>query len=115
MDPDSRACVAYITAVLCGSSGSHVYDYSASKYKSISGNVDSSHISIFDYDRSCYVSGSPTSLFDYGNNAHIQLNMNGSQFSGYDYNTGNHFSGSVNGNSVSLYDYETSSYYNYSV
>ena len=56
-----------------------------------------------------------SSVYDYGNGAHIQLNMNGSQFSGYDYDSGNHYSGTVNGSSVSIYDYETSQHYSYSV
>ena len=77
MKSDSRACVAYIAAGLCGTNSSFVYDYSKAKYKNISGDIQSSNVSIYDYDRGCYISGSPTNLYDYGNNSHIQLNMNG--------------------------------------
>ena len=112
---NSRACVAYIAASLCGARGSSVYDYSQSKHISISGSSGPSRVNIYDYDRGCHVSGSPENLYDYGTGAHIQLTMNGSQFSGYDYHTGSHFSGNVNSNAVSIYDYQTSSHYNYSV
>ncbi len=115
MKSDSRACVAYIAAGLCGATSSYIYDYSKMTYRSINGNVDTNNINIFDYDRSCYVSGPPGNLYDYGNNAYINLSMSGPQFNGYDYHTGNHFNGNVNGRMISIYDYETSSYYNYSI
>jgi hypothetical protein len=115
MNANSRACIAYIAAGLCGSLGTSVYDYSQSKHINISGNVESNNVGIYDCDRGCHISGTPNSLYDYGNSAHIQLTMNGNQFSGYDYHTSSHFSGNVNGNSISIYDYETSSHYRYSV
>ncbi len=113
MTPGTRACVAYIAAGLNGSNSSSVFDYTESKYINISGAVNSSNVNIYDHDRGCHVTGSPSNLFDYGVSSHIQLNMNGTQFSGYDYHSGNHFSGNVNNKAVSIFDYETSSYYNY--
>ncbi len=115
MNSNSRACVAYIAANLCGANASSVYDYSRSKTISISGSVDSNNVHIYDYDRGCHVSGSPNNLYDYGNKRYITLTMHNSKFSGYDYHTRSHYSGRVNGNSVSIYDYETSSYYSYRV
>ena len=115
MKSNTRACIAYIAACLNGESSSHVYDHSRSKFINVSGNVSSANVNIYDYERGCYISGSPGSLYDYGNGAHIQLTVNGSQFTGYDYDSGNHFSGSVNGSSVNIYDYEKSAYFNYSV
>lgn len=115
MQSNSRACIAYIAANICGARSSSVYDYLQSKHINISGNVDTNNINIYDHDRGCHISGSPSNLYDYGNSAHIQLNMNGSQFSGYDYHTSNHFSGNVNGTSISIYDHETSTHYNYNV
>jgi hypothetical protein len=105
VNPNTRACVAYIVAGLSGARGSSVYDFSQSKHISISGSVDSSSVDIYDYERSCHVSGSPDNLYDYGNSAHIQLTVEGSQFNGYDYASSKHFSGNVNGNSISVYDY----------
>ena len=115
MNSNTRACIAYIVASLNGANGSSVYDYSQSKHIIISGNVDENSANIYDHDRGCHVSGTPSNIYDHGNSAHIQLNMNGPQFSGYDHHTGSHFSGNVNGNYVSIYDHETSSHYNYSI
>lgn len=115
MNDNPRACIAFVAAGLSGTKSSSVYDYSQSKHISISGTISDSRVNIYDYDRGCHLSGSPTNLYDYGNGAHIQLKMNGSQFSGYDYHTGNHFSGRVSGKSVSVYDYETSQHYSYNV
>ena len=114
MKAGTRASIAYIAAKLSGSNSSHVYDYSNSKFLNFSGSANSSSVNVYDFDRSCYITGSPTSLFDYGNSAHIQLSMNGNKFTGYDYDSGNHFSGTIRGNSINLYDYETSSFYDYS-
>jgi len=114
--PNTRACIAYVSSALInGRGGSAVYDYSKSKYISISGSVNQSQVSVYDYDRGCHFSGSPPSLYDYGRSAHVSLNINGNQFSGYDYGDSHHFSGTVNGNSVNLYDYGQSSYFSYSV
>jgi hypothetical protein len=54
-------------------------------------------------------------LYDYGNCAHVSLQINGNQFQGYDYDKQCHFSGSVSGNSVTLYDNGESRHFNYIV
>ncbi len=116
MTSNTRACIALIAASICNDQNySSIYDYTQSKHLNINGNADSNHVSIYDYDRGCYVQGSPESLYDYGNNAHIQLNINNQQFSGYDYHTSSNYSGNVNGTSVSIYDHDTSQHHNYSV
>lgn len=115
MNPNTRACIAYIVAGLSGTKGSYVYDRKQSKHMSISGSVGPNNENVYDYGRSCHISGPPNNLYDYGNSAHIQLSVNGSQFNGYDYASRKHFSGNTNGNSVSIYDYETLSHYSYSV
>lgn len=48
---NSRACVAYIIASLCGARGSSVYDYSQAKHISISGSSGPSSVNIYDHDR----------------------------------------------------------------
>lgn len=106
MHPNTRACVAYVaTKLISRVSSSPVYDYSESRYISISGDVSEAQVSIYDYERGCHFSGTPSSLFDYGRGAHVSLSINGSQFSGYDYGDKHHFSGSVNGSSVTIHDY----------
>ena len=111
-----RRAIAYIAGrVISGNPSSSIYDYGTSQYTSMSGSVDESHVSVYDYDKSCHISGSLSSLYHYGESQHVSLKLDGTKFSGYDYGTSSHFSGTVNGKSVSLYDYSCSSYFNYSI
>ncbi len=112
----TRASIAFIAGSLISNiRNSSIYDYSMSKHLNISGEISPSKINIYDYERKCYIGGNIPSLFDYGNNKHINLEINGNHFEGYDYDTQKHFSGEVVDNSISLYDYETSRYYSYSI
>ncbi|REE92654.1 hypothetical protein [Cupriavidus plantarum] len=116
MNKATRACIAYIAGrAISGGDTSHVYDYSQSRYAAFTGDIASGGVSVFDYERRCYCSGSLTQLYDYGNRAHIDLRIDGNRFSGYDYDSRKHFEGTVTGANVSIYDYETSAYYNYSL
>lgn len=112
---EQRAAIAAITTAICSHKtiGS-VYTYSQSKYISFSGSASNDNVSIFDHSRGIHITGSGTSLYDYGTSKHITLQINGNQFSGYDYKSGKHFSGTVSGSSVSIYDYETGRHSNYS-
>ena len=115
MNKNTRACVAYIAAGLSGlSKVTSLYDHAESKPLNVTGAVTVEKIEVYDFDRSCHVSGSLENLYDYGNSAHIQIAVNGDKYAGYDYASGFHFSGSVEAALVSLYDYETETYYRYS-
>ncbi len=113
MNSNTRGCVAYIAAGMCGLPRV-TYDHAQSKVLSVSGTVTAGNIDVYDFDRSCHVSGSLENLYDYGNKAHIQFAFDGEKFSGYDYASKFHFIGTVEAGFVSLYDYETSVYYRYS-
>lgn len=120
LKPHSRAVMAFIAGrLISGRNSSSVYDYGASAYRNIGGEVSPERVRVYDYVRSCHIGGdfdgSKFQLYDYGDSAHINLEIDGDQFKGYDFGTSSHFSGKVNGNSVSLYDYGSSSYFNYSV
>jgi hypothetical protein len=116
MESHTRRAIAYIAGRLInGGSGSSIYDYSESRYDTFGGNVSEASVSVFDYEQSCYVSGSSTNLFHYGDGHYVTLRVAGTKFSGFDYGSSNHFSGTVNGRSLSVYDYGTSSYYQYSI
>lgn len=107
--------MAYIASSLCGmAKSSAMYDHSQSKTLNVSGSVAKKEIDVYDFDRSCHVSGNLDNLYDYGNGAHIQISCNGDKFSGYDYHNKFHFSGTVEAGFVSLFDYETQIYYRYS-
>ena len=115
MEPNPRACVAYIVARLVSpSGGSAIYDYSRSKYIQFSGTIAASGINIYDYSRGCFLAGSLSSLYDHGRKAYISIMLNGNHFTGYDYADKKHFSGHVDGKSVTLYDHSDGKYYRYS-
>lgn len=120
MNKHTRRVVAYIAArIISGKTASSIYDYELSKYFNISGEVNDVNVNVYDYDQSCYVSGSRSSgeysLYHYGNRKYIDLKINGQNFDGYDYDSKKHFSGNVNTNSISLYDYEDRKYHNLSL
>lgn len=116
MNPNTRACIAYVAGkAISGSGGSHIYDYQQSKHLTVGGSVSGSSVGVFDYGRKCHSSGTLPQLFDYGNNAHISIDIKGSGFQGYDYGSGNHFMGSVNGSAITVFDYGESQHFNYSL
>lgn len=116
MKPGTRACIAYIAGRASnGSAASHIYDYQQSKYISFTGTVTGDSVAVYDYDRGCYCSGTFPQVYDYGDHAHISLEMNDTGFRGYDYGSGHHFSGTVNGAGVSIYDYGESKYFSYTL
>lgn len=118
MKKGPRALIAFVAAsIATGRRHSSIYDYGAGGYRQVSGTVTPNHVNIYDYNDSCYLSGSggvgALSLYHYGEGAHLTLNMQGNRFHGYDYGASCHFSGQVSGNSVSLYDYGEGGYFNY--
>ncbi len=116
MKDHTRRAVAYIAARLLGeTTGSAVYDYSASKHFHFGGDVDASRCSAYDYEQRCHISGTPPTLYHHGNCKHLSIKADGTGFTGYDYDTGKHFSGSVRGCAISVYDYDGGRHYNYSV
>jgi hypothetical protein len=116
VEAGTRRTIAYVAGrAISGRQSSSVYDYDASGHFNFTGTVSADRANVYDFARGCHVSGTLTSLYDYGTGASVQLHVNGQRFSGYDYSSGSHFSGRVAGQSVSLYDYETGSPYSYSV
>lgn len=119
INPSTKACIAYIAGrLVSGRDSSAVYDYSQGRYINVAGSVTGSAVSIYDYSRSCHISGGGApqiSLYDYGGSHHITLTIDGTGFSGYDYGSSTHFSGTVNGTAVSVYDYGGAGYTNYSI
>lgn len=120
MNSNQRACIAGIANAIANKKRiSNVYSYELSTFISISGTVSESTVNVFDYSRSCHISGHSNgngqySLFDYGLSKHITLNVKENKFDGFDYMSNRHFTETIHGNSVSLYDYETNSFYNFS-
>jgi hypothetical protein len=114
MNPNTRACVAYVAGkLISGSSSTSVYDHARSRHIRFSGSVAGSHVRIYDHDRGCHFSATLPNLYDYGRSAHVSLKINGAEFKGYDYGDGHHFSGAVKGSAVSVYDSGESTHFNY--
>jgi hypothetical protein len=110
-----RRAISYIAArLITGKNSGFVYDYAHSSYFNYSGTVSSS-VSVYDYSRSCFLTGNTNSIYDYGTSQYISLKIEGNRFNGYDYETGSFFNGTVNGNSISFYDYADGSYYNFTI
>lgn len=116
MDKGTRACVAYVAGrLVSGVETGSIYDHSESKHVSISGEVYSKRIAVYDYGRNCHFSGNPPNLFDYGTSSHLTLNVEGARFDGYDFHGKSHFSGSVSGGNVDVYDFAESRHFSYSI
>ena len=109
MKEEIRRVVAYAAVGRVNSEfASSIYSYATGRYTSMSES--------YDYGASAHLSGiGEGTIYHYGENAHISLDMRGNDFDGYDHSTGSHFSGSVNGRSVNLYDYGSGQYFDYSV
>jgi hypothetical protein len=116
MTDATRRAVAYIAARMAGrrDAGS-VYDFSAGRHFHFSGQVEPGSVQVYDYDSRCHISGSPSSLYHFGNQRHLSLTLSGSSFSGYDFSSRAHFNGSVSGSSVSVYDFDVGQHFQYAV
>jgi hypothetical protein len=111
-----RTAIAYIAGKLISSSASSsIFNYSASRYTQFSGTVSPNNVSVYDYDKSCHISGTPQTLYHYGDSHYITLSISGSTFKGFDYGTSTHFSGNVNVRSISLFDYGEGKHFQYSI
>lgn len=116
MNPNTRACIAYIAArLISGSGGATVYDHSRSKYLNVSGSVSKSQINLYDHERKSHLRGTVANFYDGDEGAHLSINIDGKRFSGRDHDNNCRYSGTVNGKAVTFYDYEESKHFNYSV
>jgi len=116
MDNHTRRAISFIVGrLISGQSKNSVYDYLVGKFYFFSGDVSDNHVSVYDYEKSCYIAGNKSSFYHYGNSAYISLDVKGLTFSGYDYKSSGYFSGTVSGNDVSFYDFAMSKYFNYSL
>jgi hypothetical protein len=107
--------VAYVAGrLLTGRSSSAIFDFESGNYFNYSGDVTPARVHVYDYDRDCFIGGSPESLFDYGSDTFIQLSVQRpQQFRGFDFGSSDHFDGTVANGKVSLFDYGSGTYSDY--
>lgn len=116
MREDLRRGIAYIAGrIVSGQQASAVYDYTASGYFQLSGDVSSSRVNVYDYGRGCHLSGTPPSLYDYGTASYFDLKVEGPKVKGYDYASRTYYEATVDGRAISVYDFGEGSFFNYSV
>jgi hypothetical protein len=112
----TRTCIAYVAGIIIsGIKTTSIYDYERSRHLNFSGTISEPIVQIYDYERSCNFGGRLPSLFDYGRNVDILLQIDKTSFGGYDYGADEHFNGHVSNGAISFYDFNESKYFNYSI
>lgn len=116
MTDATRRGVAYIAGrLLAQRASTSVYDLAARKHFLFSGEVSPGNIAVYDYSNRCHISGTPGSIYHFGNRRHLSIEVSGRSFSGYDFHSRKHFSGTVSGSTISIYDFERGRHFNYVV
>lgn len=116
MNRHTRTCIAFVTVnIISGIKATSIYDYELSKHLNFSGTISESEVRIYDYERSCHFGGRLPSLFDYGRDVDILLQIDKTSFGGYDYGDDEHFNGHVSNGTISFYDFKECKYFNYSI
>lgn len=119
MDRGQRATVAFLCGCLYNKSGrryTNVYDYSDRAFVACNYVNNGGSISVYDYRRGCYLTGSMPSFFDYGVSQYISINRVGdNMFNVYDYHSNKYVSVTCNGQSIALFDYSVGQYFSYSI
>lgn len=92
-----------------------VFDFTNGGYHLMSVSHTGNFLSVYDYQRSNYLSGYLPNLFDYSTASYVNMMMSGNTINGFDYHTATYFSVTVNAGNVTIFDYQMAQYYMYSV
>jgi len=107
MDPDTRACVAYIAgAVISGAFPHQLVDKGRNLRIQVKGTIKGGAVEVFDYERNCKIMGKLPKLFDFGTNTALELEISGKNFSGHSKHVEHPFAGMVEARKVKLHDYD---------
>ena len=103
-------CGMYLSKIQCSS----IFDYTRATYYYLDYVVNGSHISVYDYERKCELSGTFPSFHDYGAAGAVDLRVkNDRVIDAYDYKTATDMEVTCNGRNVSLFDYKAGRYFEY--
>jgi hypothetical protein len=116
MKPNVRAAVAAIAlSHALQAKVSSVYAYGSGEYINIEAEIDSGHLTAYDYSAGCHIDGDIPNLYHYGQSGHLEFKPEGGgRYTGYDYCSGSHFETKVTGTQASVYDYGEGSWFEFS-
>jgi len=114
MNPDTRACIAYVAGcVISGKTPHEVIDKAREVRLRVKGAVKGTVVEVFDYERNCKLMGTLPTLFDFGADMALTLEISGKNFSGHDKHVEHHFAGTVEARHVKLHDYDEARDFHY--
>jgi hypothetical protein len=78
MQACTRRAVAYVAgSLISGRTTGAIYNYQDKRHVGMSGVFSAGSVSVYDDEQRCHIAGSESSLYHYGNRAHITLQLNG--------------------------------------
>lgn len=115
MTDERRKTIAFLCGMYLSKMGyTGIFDYTRGTYYNLDYSTDGHHISVYDHERECEISGSFPSFHDYGVSTAIDLKLKSENIIDvYDYKTASGIEVKCNGNNVSLFDYKAGKYYEY--
>ena len=115
MTDDRRKAIAFICGMhFSNENHTSIFDYTRGAYFYLDYSVNGQNISVYDYERKCYVGGSFSSLYDYGVARYMDCRVvREGIIDVYDYLTGTNLQVTCRGKNVSLFDYKAGKYFEY--
>jgi hypothetical protein len=113
-----RRVVAYIIGKLIGGKEiSKIFDRTTSSYNTVTGEVSTLKINVYDKERNEMITGNGDekgiSLYDYTSAKFIDLKIDGNKFDGFDYDSKKVFYGDLKENTISFFDFQDSRHHYY--
>lgn len=116
MSPHTRAMVAAAAhAFMFGKRVAGVHDHESGRDLRIAAEARGDRLQGFDGDRSVKFNGTPSELYDAGDDAFVSLEIDGLSAQGYDRRSSSHYSLSVTDQVVQLYDHTASAWFAFSI
>lgn len=103
-------CGMYLSNINCSS----IFDYTRGSYYNLNYSVIGNIISVFDYERSCELSGQFPSFHDYGAASAVNMKViREGVIDAYDYKTATDMEVTCKGKNISLFDYKVGRFFEY--
>lgn len=119
MDSNQRLTVAFLCGCLHNKNGrmfTNIYNCSTGQRSNYSYTNNGGNISIYDYNRNCYLTGRFPSFFDYGVSQYVSITkVNDNMFGVYDYHSRYYLTVTCNGQKITIFDYAVSQYFTFNI